>query len=502
MKRYLFNPTTLILASAFFFYLLFSRNSAGINSVLISLYSIALFFALRKQNDKSERVKPVSWLLIAGLFASSLSVVFAHTDFSIIIFWCCFFFFIGNFAYQNMKHLQFAILLSFQSLSLLPVTVLRRFTFIRRKKKVDWTNYIRFVFLPVFTIVILFVIYSYSNDLFFQSFQHLINRLGEFLNTISFDRILFFLLGVLIFTICFIEISSSKIIISDSLLSMNLERKKRKSFFQTLNRLLYRKKQMAIFLFFILNLMIFWLNYLDISHIWFNFQWDGGYLKEMVHEGTYLLIVAILISIAVSVYYLNSNILFMKDNRLFKTLVIVWLIQNAIMIASVSIRNSYYIEYFALAYKRIFVYFFLAMCLIGLASIIYMIYRRKSIAFLLSLNSISVYLIIILSACFNWDGIIARYNFAHYNQSFVHFNFLIDLNDSALADMNYTEDQLSQIKMVQSRKFSFSGDIEYANLNFTESIRKRKEQFKSRWEKSNFLEWNYPESRAYQRLFD
>ncbi|HAP02374.1 MAG TPA: hypothetical protein DCQ93_10685, partial [Bacteroidetes bacterium] len=194
MKRYLFNPTTLILASAFFFYLLFSRNSAGINSVLISLYSIALFFALRKQNDKSERVKPVSWLLIAGLFASSLSVVFAHTDFSIIIFWCCFFFFIGNFAYQNMKHLQFAILLSFQSLSLLPVTVLRRFTFIRRKKKVDWTNYIRFVFLPVFTIVILFVIYSYSNDLFFQSFQHLINRLGEFLNTISFDRILFFLL--------------------------------------------------------------------------------------------------------------------------------------------------------------------------------------------------------------------------------------------------------------------------------------------------------------------
>jgi len=33
-------------------------------------------------------------------------------------------------------------------------------------------------------------------------------------------------------------------------------------------------------------------------------------------------------------------------------------------------------------------------------------------------------------------------------------------------------------------------------------IEKRKEKFKSEWEKKSFLSWNYPEQKAYKMLFE
>jgi hypothetical protein len=318
---------------------------------------------------------------------------------------------------------------------------------------------------------------------------------------ISFSRILFFLLGILLFGFCFVEIKNSRVMKADTELHFDLIRKRLKSKLSHLSRRLFRRKQVSIVLFFLLNLMIFWLNFLDIRHIWFGFEWNGGYLKEMVHEGTYLLIAAILLSIAIAIYYLNSNIVFLKNNKLFNFLIIMWLSQNLIMIISVALRNSYYINYFALAYLRIFVFFFLAACIVGLISIIILILRKKSVGYLMSVNSISVFVIVIISCCFNWDAIIARYNFAHYKKSFVHFEFLAGLNDSALPYMNYTEEQIKQISVVQSRSFNFASSEIYTKIDFAAEISERITAFKERWEKHNFFEWNYAEYKAYHLLF-
>jgi hypothetical protein len=302
--------------------------------------------------------------------------------------------------------------------------------------------------------------------------------------------------------LCFVTVYQSRVTEADKALSENVVRKRRKTFLKNLGRLLLRKKEMAVILFLLLNTMILWLNILDIKHIWFGFHWDGGYLKGMVHEGTYFLIAALLLSIGVSVYYLNSNIVFFKNNRLFNFLVGLWLFQNLIMVASVAIRNSYYINYFALAYLRIFVFFFLAACVAGIVSIMIMISKKKSTGYLVSLNSVSVFSLVVLSCCFNWDAIIARYNFAHYNTSFVHYNFLTGLNDSALPYMNYTEDQVKQMNVVQSGRFSFSSSELYTSIDFPSEIKRRKEKFRKRWESRNFFEWNYPEARAYKLLFE
>lgn len=496
MKNFFSSPRVIIVLSAALFYFLFFGLSAGINVLLLAGFSVFLFLFFRKNLPGK-----ILYLLLSGMVVSSIAVVFAHSGFSIIIFWTCLVLFIGNFSYQQIRHLHYGILLSLKSVMRIPSTVIRHFSMVKARRNRNYTSYLRFIFIPIVTLIVIFILYSGSNNLFYQSFEKSLSYFGDFFSTVSFSRILFFMLGILIFSLCFVQLKSSGIIISDSLLDLNLMRKKRRSLIRSLNRLLLRKRQIVIVFFVLLNLMILWLNYLDITHIWFGFQWDGGYLKDMVHEGTYLLIAAIIVSIAVSVYYLNSNIVFMKNNHLFNALVIAWLVQNGIMIISVTLRNTIYIEHFALAYKRIFVYFFLIACFIGLLSIILMIRNKKSVGFLLSVNSVSLYLIILCSACFNWDGIIARYNFSHYNKSFVHYNFLIGMNDSALPYMDYSDEQLKEINAVQYDLFSFASSGDYTNINFGDEVKKRKDIFKKRWEHHNWLEWNYPEYRAYQLLF-
>jgi hypothetical protein len=246
--------------------------------------------------------------------------------------------------------------------------------------------------------------------------------------------------------------------------------------------------------------MILWLNLLDIKYIWLNFEWNGGFLKDMVHEGTYLLIIALLISVAVAIFYLNTNIVFFKNNQFFMGLIVFWLIQNLVMIVSVALRNTYYIHYFALAHKRIFVYFFLLACIVAILTIIYKAISFKNIFYLMKVNSFSVYVILLVSACFNWDVIIAKYNFSHYKSAFVHYSYLVELNDSALPYLVSDFEQIKAIDSAQVSQFKFSKSEEYKRTNYFLRLENRKKFFKEVWNEKTWLDWNYAEANAIKML--
>ena len=67
---------------------------------------------------------------------------------------------------------------------------------------------------------------------------------------------------------------------------------------------------------------------MDINHVWLNFQWDGQFLKEFVHDGTYILIINIIISILLVLYFFKANLNFFKKNKILKTLTYIWVGQN------------------------------------------------------------------------------------------------------------------------------------------------------------------------------
>lgn len=369
------------------------------------------------------------------------------------------------------------------------------------KNKTSVTIWLKFILLPFIVILVLMKLYALSNTYFESSINSAFNTIGEWFSFVSIGRVALLFFGVIIGTFILIKLDLHKWALHDEKLQMSFTRIKGKNkFLVGLSKQLFRQYQVAITLFLLLNIMIAWINFLDVKHIWIDFKWDGGFLKDMVHQGTYLLVIAILISMAISLQYLNSNLVFIKGSKTLQVLIIIWLLQNLIMVVSVAIRNTYYIQYFALANKRIFVYFFLASCIIGIVSIILKTLHFKSFGYLLSVNSVSIYLIFLSATLFNWDVIIAKYNFNHYKESFVHYDFLKDLNESALPYLVTDKMILQEIDDFQSGSFAFSSREEYKKINYPEFVESRKKYFKACWNEQNWLDWNWPEAKAYELL--
>ncbi|MCX6249457.1 MAG: DUF4173 domain-containing protein [Bacteroidetes bacterium] len=256
----------------------------------------------------------------------------------------------------------------------------------------------------------------------------------------------------------------------------------------------------GVFLLLILNLILLILNLIDISWVWFNFNWEGQYLKQFVHEGTYLLIISILISIILVLYYFRGNLNYYPNNRLLKYLSYIWLGQNGILTVSVAIRNFWYIHYFALAYKRIGVIIFLILTIYGLYTVFIKVMQKKSSFYLFKSNAYGFFLILIVSSLINWDNFIAAYNFKNSDKSFLHLDFLATLPDKSLPYMDKTLSKLYKIDSIQKEKFRFEEKY-MTPEEFYQIINIRKIQFKQKWEAKNFLSWNLPEYLAYRKLF-
>jgi hypothetical protein len=261
----------------------------------------------------------------------------------------------------------------------------------------------------------------------------------------------------------------------------------------------------AVFLLVTLNALILLLNIIDINWVWFNFTWEGQYLKQFVHEGTYLLILSILISIGLVLYYFRANLNFYPKNKLLKYLSYAWLAQNAVLAISVGIRNYWYIQYFSLAYKRIGVIIFLLLTLYGLYTVFIKVKDRRSSFYLFRTNTYATLVVLVITSLFNWDVIIAKYNFAHADKSYLHLDFMASLSDKALPYLDKPLAEIEKIKLEQSDNYEFElkgrkEKMYMSPADYCDKINRRKYEFIVDWEEKSIWEWNWPEYQAYRQL--
>lgn len=121
-------------------------------------------------------------------------------------------------------------------------------------------------------------------------------------------------------------------------------------------------------------------------------------------------------------------------------------------------------------------------------------------------------LILLLSSFFNWDRIIAKYNFSKAEKSFVHLNYLATLSDTALPYLDHPIEEVKEMDSDQMKSFnpyssigSSSSFSLYRNLymspeDYIEVINSRKKEFIQRWKKKSWLEWNVAEQKAFDEL--
>jgi hypothetical protein len=189
---------------------------------------------------------------------------------------------------------------------------------------------------------------------------------------------------------------------------------RRPNFSHTRRRLLDLRKEWlaAVVSFGLLNALLLAVNVVDVQWLWFGFRPAPNFdLTQFVHEGTYVLIFSILLAAGIMLWFFRRNLNFYKPGLpLLRWGATLWVVQNAVLVGSVGLRNYYYIVHTGLAYKRIGVYGFLLLTLFGLATVLLKIWQRRSAFSLVRLNSWATYALLLGLAAGNWEIWIAEYN--------------------------------------------------------------------------------------------
>ncbi len=495
------NSLLAIFICALLLTLLFYKQGIGLNLLIFETLLLVWLFVTKQIQLKNKLV-----LIASSAFVfTALCTVFINSIYSYLVHFLALFIFIGALNYPKVKSIVTAYLGAWVTTLLSIVTFLKQLTNTSVKGKKVTTRFKRwFMFLVPLLIIILFiVIYSNANAGFGAIVNNVLETIGNAWNSIFenldwgavFTYIFFIFVSIFLLVRCSFEVLEN----NDLKASTQLKRIRTKAItpFKTMS--LKNELRAGVFLLVALNLLLLLVNFLDIKNVWFGFEWDGETLKEFVHEGTYLLILSILISIALVLYYFRKNLNFYSKNGLLKKLSYVWIIQNIILAISVGIRNFWYIEYYALAYKKIGVIFFLLATIYGLYTVLIKVKDKKSSFYLFKNNAMSVFLILVITSAVPWDICIAKYNFAHADESYIELEYLVDFSDKSLPYLDKPEQVVARLKANQNQKFLPDDDMKASNY-FTR-INYKKEAFKKKWENKKWLAWNWAEYRAYNMLF-
>jgi hypothetical protein len=237
-----------------------------------------------------------------------------------------------------------------------------------------------------------------------------------------------------------------------------------------------------------LNVLLLFINAIDIIYVWFGFSYAPNInLTQYVHEGTGMLIFSIVLAMFVLLFFFRGNLNFYKKNKLLRYGAYGWILQNAVLVVSVLLRDYYYIVHMGLAYKRIGVLVFLIMVLMGLITVFIKIHQRKTAYYLWRVNGWFAIGLLVAASCIHWDETIASYNLAHKNTVPLDIKFLLTLSDKTLPLLEKNQDVLN------AKTESVSGEGEYllrSTQTAQEIFEMRKKEFFDRQKTYSWLSWN------------
>ena len=501
-----------VIVGTLLFNYLFWHAPFGINALLFSLFGIASLFILYPETKKS-KVVLVSTL---GHFLTAVFVVIHNSGVSILAWHITFVLMVGFVNQPSLRSILFALPTSLGNFFRFPFAINQEFPNRRIKlsKLKAVARYIRIALMPLFLLFIFYWIFRFANPIFNDYSLDVMEYIGDtfeaFFASFSMLRVLFIVLGFALSGWIVFKADISRFVTHESKLAdiiLRIRKTKKKETHpisdceypspqnphieaEKLSLALKSEYRAALFLTFTINLLLLIVNGIDISWIWFNFEYEPGFnLKQFVHEGTYLLILSILLSMAILLIYFRRNLNFYPKQKFLKALSFAWLAQNGILAISVGLRNYHYIAHYGLAYKRIGVIFFLLLVIFGLITLYIKIRDRKSAFFLWRTNTWAVYALLIVLSTINWDVVIARHNLAHNYEHPIDIRFLLSLSDKTLA--------------IVDRNSKVLTDNGYSNIyergegfSYPEYFEIRKQRFIIRKEKEGWQSWNLAEQRV------
>jgi Leucine-rich repeat (LRR) protein len=262
----------------------------------------------------------------------------------------------------------------------------------------------------------------------------------------------------------------------------------------------------------LLNLLLLVVNVLDIYYLWITKELPTGMTySDYVHQGTTNLIISIVLAILIILFFFRGHINFAEKGKAIKIVAFLWIIQNIMVLVSTGYRNYLYISEYSLTYRRIGVYIWLVLTLIGLVTTFMKIYGKKSNWYLFRSNGWAFYIILVLFACQNWDLVITKFNIEKSKK--LDKYYLLSLESPAVIpellalpqnppgvpdvppDYNYSYDNS------RDRYSEYGNDWDYSKPDFTESLHKRMYTFLVDYEASDWQSWNRGDEEIAKKLY-
>ncbi len=267
--------------------------------------------------------------------------------------------------------------------------------------------------IPMLVFSVFFLIFFNANPVFNElvtnSWKYVISLFDLTFDEASLGRIVFFLFATyLTFSIVFnwgVAKKLLRLFPQNEYITPTEEVSEQESNYQ------HNEYKIALMLIASVNALLLIINIIDVNFLWLSFDYSqAGNLSKLVHEGTGTLILSIFLSIAILLYYFRKDLNFYQNNKWLKALAYTWIVQNFILIISVSLRNYYYIDFYGLTHLRIGVGVFLLITFIGLCTLWIKIKDLKSFFYMFRANTWALYVVFMGLTLVNCDVLIARYN--------------------------------------------------------------------------------------------
>ncbi len=417
-----------LIISSFLFSLLFYEKNTGLNFLLFSLLLVTFLATINYKKFKTKKT-----LIYASCYIGASSFVFMHNSFlAILASIISFFVLLGSLtALRSSLYIEF--------INGFYTTIASSFTnyynhFLDeteavKKRKINYLYWTKTIGIPIVILLIFIILYRSANP----NFDQILRNID--LSFINLKWILFTLLGYFIL----LNISNPQkvqpITQIDSETNNQLEQRELPE--QSSTSLL-QENQLGIILLVLLTILIGFFLTTDVFYLSTLADVGASSLSKTVHEGIYALITSLIFAIIIILYFFRGNLNFYKKNKQLKALTTVWILLNVLLVVITAYKNYLYVTHNGFTYKRIGVFIYLFLTLIGLITTYIKVYAKYNLWYLLRKNIRIAFLILILSSALNWDQLITKYNTT--NAQILDLEYLINLsNNNTLLLKEYTD---------------------------------------------------------------
>ena len=467
----------ILIISTLIFSLLFYQQTPGINYLIFNMVLMLLLWTINPSMIKRRNIVPV----MLGAIISAGNILWNNTAMAVIMNCLSLVVLAGLSLNPQSSFLVAAINSLFSFLSAVLIRAVEKIdrsingdSSKPHKGRLSWLKFASF-FVPVAIATVFFMLYASANPAITEMLANIK------LDFISWDWVKFTFLGFLISFGFFCQSQIDSLTLADNRATNILIRKK--SLRKSLNTLALKYElKSGWLLLLLLNLLLFGFHMVDGYFILMK-KFEGTLrYATYLHQGVNTLIASIVLAILVILYYFRANINFYPQNGRIKNLAYLWVIQNTLLVGTAVFKNFQYIEQYGLTYKRIGVYIYLLLTLIGLVTTLVKINKLKSNWYLIRINSWIFYGVFIVASCINWDKLITHYNLNKTTN--IDTAYLIGLTSKNLPELMALKNE-GRILLSHQEK----------NL-----IENKKRKFLKKMENKQWPSWNYQDQITYEQI--